>query len=82
MRAGTRLFLSRERDSPHKEHVQVAIRRDLDLTNPAEFLNITGNRMVKAIERRPKEWDEKYNLFTKTFRDEVVSQSFLILDFF
>ena len=37
--------------------------------------------MVKVTERRPKEWDEKYNTFTKTFRDEVVSQSFLILDF-
>ena len=35
----------------------------------------------KAIERRPKEWDEKYNKFTRMFRDEVVSQSFLILDF-
>ena len=41
--------------------------------NPAEFLNVTGNRMVKAIERRPKEWDEKYNRFTKMFRDGIVS---------
>ena len=55
---------------------------ELARTNPEKFLNVTGNRMVKAIERRPKEWDEKYNKFTKTFRDEVVSQSFLILDFF
>ena len=53
----------------------------LALTNPAEFLEVTGNRMVKAIERRPKEWDENYNKFTRMFRDEVVSQSFLILDF-
>ena len=55
---------------------------ELSKTNPTEFLNVTGNRMVKAIERRPKEWDEKYNRFTRMFRDEVVSQSFLILDFF
>lgn len=55
---------------------------ELALTNPAEFLEVTGNRMVKAIERRPKEWDENYNKFTRMFRDEVVSQSFLILDFF
>ena len=49
---------------------------ELALTNPAEFLEVTRNRMVKAIERRPKEWDEKYNTFTKTFRDEVVSLVF------
>ena len=55
---------------------------ELARTNPEKFLNVTGNRMVKAIERRPKEWDEKYNMFTRMFRDEVVSQSFLILDFF
>ena len=55
---------------------------ELSKTNPAEFLNVTGNRMVKAIERRPKEWDENYNKFTRMFRDEVVSKSFLILDFF
>ena len=59
----------------------IPIMPELALTNPAEFLEVTGNRMVKAIERRPKEWDENYNKFTRMFRDEVVSQSFLIFDF-
>ena len=69
-------LLSKQSDMSSTTAKVIPTMPELALTNPAEFLEVTGNRMVKAIERRPKEWDEKYNTFTKTFRDEVVSPVF------